>query len=281
MDTFNTQKDTLQFTQSNLQDFLDCPRRFQLKTLDKRSWPAAYSLPILEHEIFVELGNQFHVLSHQFFSGVSPVQILSTIEDSRLIEMWDKFLPFAQSLYNLPHYSEQILAVDYHGTRLAAKYDLVVQHPDLSYQIIDWKTSAKPPSAETLLDRVQTYLYPLVFLLGSSDLFSSSQLEPAQIRLSYWYPLAAEPEICFHFSPDAYNEASTKIKKLLVEIDALQSGTVVFPLTDELSRCQFCPFRSLCGRGDQAGLDNELEIFNDDDLSEWNLDDDQIIELEF
>jgi len=33
-----------------------------------------------------------------------------------------------------------------------------------------------------------------------------------------------------------------------------------FPLTDDLSRCRFCAYRSLCGRGAEAGHVAEADL---------------------
>jgi len=64
---------SLQINQSNLQDFLDCPRRFQLKVIQGLSLPAAYSEPIGYFEKATLLGNRFHLICQQFFSGIDPV----------------------------------------------------------------------------------------------------------------------------------------------------------------------------------------------------------------
>ena len=46
-----------QFSPSSLQDFNDCPRRFQLKYLENLSWPAPSAEPALEYEEYLQLCN--------------------------------------------------------------------------------------------------------------------------------------------------------------------------------------------------------------------------------
>ena len=41
---------TFQFSQNSLQDYVDCPRRFQLRYLLRQPWPAVESEPLSEYE---------------------------------------------------------------------------------------------------------------------------------------------------------------------------------------------------------------------------------------
>ncbi len=70
-----TLPDDFVFTQNNLQDFVDCPRRFQLKYLLKMAWPAPISEPIEENDHLIQLGSQFHQMVHQFFLGIPEEKI--------------------------------------------------------------------------------------------------------------------------------------------------------------------------------------------------------------
>ena len=49
-----------QFSQSSLQDFETCPRRFELRYLQRLSWPAIESEPIQVAERLAQLGADFH-----------------------------------------------------------------------------------------------------------------------------------------------------------------------------------------------------------------------------
>ena len=59
------------FSQNNLQDFVDCPRRFELKYLLKQDWPALVSEPIQEFEHLQILGLRFHTLVQQHLVGIT------------------------------------------------------------------------------------------------------------------------------------------------------------------------------------------------------------------
>ena len=70
-----------------------------------------------------------------------------------------------------------------------------------------------------------------------------------------------------------------RLRGLMDEIAARR----VFPLTEVVERCRYCPYRSLCDRGVEAGpLDEYADAGGDlDDLSAFTLDFDQIAEVEF
>jgi hypothetical protein len=55
-----------------------------------------------------------------------------------------------------------------------------------------------------------------------------------------------------------------------------------FPLADDERMCRFCAYRSLNDRGVEAGSLSEWdEDYDEPDLSDFNLDVDQIGEIEF
>jgi hypothetical protein len=73
-----TLSDSFSFTQSSLQDYLDCPRRFQLRHVLEQPWPAVESEPLLERERLTDLGRHFHLMAQRHTVGL-PVEQIATI----------------------------------------------------------------------------------------------------------------------------------------------------------------------------------------------------------
>ena len=61
--------DNFIFSANNLQDYLDCPRRFELKYILKQNWPAITSQPVQEMENKILMGNRFHLLGPSISLG--------------------------------------------------------------------------------------------------------------------------------------------------------------------------------------------------------------------
>jgi hypothetical protein len=49
-----------QFSQSSLQDYVECSRRFELRYIERLRWPALQSEPVLEQERHMQQGQRFH-----------------------------------------------------------------------------------------------------------------------------------------------------------------------------------------------------------------------------
>jgi len=272
---------SLQLNQSNLQDFLDCPRRFQLKVIEGLSLPAAYSEPIGKFEISTLLGNRFHLICQQFFSGIDPVLIENSLSDPDLQAMWDKFLPYGKSLLKYRFFPEPLLSISLLTHKLIAKYDLVVEINSEKYLIIDWKTASKKPSRSTLDKKLQTHLYPYIFSQTVNDLFPETPISPACIEMHYWYPLASEHKEIFPYSKDKNAEVKIDLEQIIGKINTYISEDVEFQLTDDKAVCQYCVFRSLCNRGTSAGSFEKSPSIEHEDLKNVQFDIDQVSEIEY
>lgn len=274
-------RNPVQLSQSNLQDFLDCPRRFELRYIQEASWPAVLSEPPTRFEELTELGDRFHKLCNQFFIGIDPASIKSSIPQSELEELWDHFVPYAESLADNKHFTEQILRTTLNGYILVAKYDFVTCLPDESFLIVDWKTSTKKPDRSALASRVQTNLYPYIFYESYRDLFDKPQPHPRQISLQYWYLNSPEPEEIFPYSKDRHQRIKEQLSSIISRIDSFRNSEISFPLTEDLNLCRICNFRSLCERASSVGsiaLDADYE---NEDLSNTHFNLDLINEIEF
>ncbi len=267
--------------QASLQAYIECPRRYELGYLNEAQWPAAHSSPLSKYETLTELGNRFHQLCQQFFLGLDPQQIASTISDPKVSDLWETFLPYGKTLLPYQTISEQILRIPYQGHYLVAKFDLIVRLSENDYLIIDWKTSSKKPPRTILANRAQSFLYPFIFQHGGRDLFSADSISPSQIKLQYWYPLAETPEENFPYSQKAHQDVSQRISDLIKQIENNHSADGKFALTEDQEKCVHCQYRSFCERGHlahpvPAGADLECE-----DLSNVHFDLDLINEIEF
>ena len=145
------------FSQSSLQDYVDCNRRFQLRYVEQLQWPAVESAPVLENERRQIQGQQFHRMLHQYFLGLPLDKINSMAVNSgseNLARWWDHFNSAkSTSLANLETrkasdsslFPEQTLSAPLGGNRIMAKYDLIAISEGRA-TIYDWKTTHKRPT---------------------------------------------------------------------------------------------------------------------------------------
>src|ERR1700690_4276177 len=138
------------FSQSSLQDYADCPRRFELRYIDQLSWPAVDSEPVVENERRQIEGQIFHRLVQQYLLGVPSANLAPMANTPNLVRWWNNFKKEFVGLGEL--YPELTLSSPIGNHRLVAKYDLVaVQNNQAT--LYDWKTYAKRPRDEWMSAR--------------------------------------------------------------------------------------------------------------------------------
>jgi len=274
-----------QFSQGSLQDFADCPRRFQLKYIEQLAWPAVEAEPALENENHLQQGAAFHRLVQQYLLGV-PVEKLTLIaeRDANLGRWWENFLNSTKDLEGFgdhprlrchPEFSLSTPIEDY---RLVGKYDLL-SLVDSKFIIYDWKTSRKQPKREWIAANLQTRVYPYLLVEAGAYLNNQQPIEPTQIEMVYWFANFPAAPLKFPYSPQQYNEDRDFIRSLIDGIKSLDEAPA--PLTDNVKRCRFCVYRSLCNRGVEAGPFDELDVEEAQDSFDIELDFEQIAEIEF
>jgi CRISPR/Cas system-associated exonuclease Cas4 (RecB family) len=275
-------------SQSNLQDYVECQRRFQLRYLLHQAWPAVEAEPYLENERRMDQGARFHNIVRQFLVGVPQAQISLSIKGDEVMELWwDHFQKAVcggnlEIIYekSIQHLEEVSLSVPVGSFRLIAKYDLLIIQPKDKVFVFDWKTSRNHPKRRWLADRMQTHVYPFVLVGALSGLLAGRQVDPGQIEMVYWFTNQPDQPERFLYDQRSYEEDTRFLSNLISTIH--QKTEPVFPLTLEIKRCLYCTYRSLCNRGVTAGdlqhLDGELEK---EAIEEISIDFDQIGEIEF
>ena len=260
------------FSQQNLQDYSDCRYRFLLKYIHGVEWPAVESEPVLLQEARMELGQQFHRLVQQNFSGVDQSLLSAQIESPELAAWWQEYTALDLSTLPGEKYAEKTISVPFNGYRLTAKYDLLVIDSGQKFTIYDWKTSEFLPKATNLLGRLQSIVYP--FVLRKSITGQAETVETMkEIEMIYWYPAHPTRPINFHYSNDRYQQDEELLSGLVDEI--INNGEGWFEKTNEQSRCRYCSYRSHCGRGINAGvIEPGSEEFPDE--SAFDLDFDEL-----
>ncbi len=273
--------DDFRFSQANLSDFTQCRRRFQLRHLQKVNWPALETEPALENERRMQRGARFHRMVRQHLLGI-PAEALSplTASDPDLAGWWENYLANAPAGIEGPFYPEQGLTGEVDGYRLAARYDLLVVQPEGGAVIIDWKTNQKHPKREWLRDNLQTRVYPYLLVQAGAHLNEEQAFSPEQVEMVYWFAGFPDQPHRFPYSQAQYEEDGDYLAALVRQIAGLEADA--FLLTEEVKRCQFCVYRSLCDRGVRAGSLDEVEADLDfDPEAELDIDFDQIAEIAY
>jgi CRISPR/Cas system-associated exonuclease Cas4 (RecB family) len=243
-------------SQSSLQDYYDCPRRFELRYLQRLAYPAIETEPALENEKHQKEGEYFHRLIQQHLVGIPAEQVGKLANTDNLQKWWNNFLGFRNLQDFGSLYPEITLSAPLGKFRLVAKYDLIVIDKDRA-TIFDWKTYRKRPKNEMLHTRWQTRVYRALLAQAGAHFNHGKPFAPEQIEMIYWFAnFPAEPAQ-FIYKTDQYKRDWDALTKIANEI----TGASDFPKTDQVSKCSYCPYRSYCNRGIRAGdaADTELE----------------------
>jgi hypothetical protein len=269
-----------QFSQGSLQDFEDCPRRFLLRHIEGRPYPAPEAEPIRENERRKERGTRFHELLCQEQSGVPREAIRRQAKsDEKLQLWWDRYVgrePVGEAAQT---YAEISLEGTIAGYPLVATYDLIAERPDGTFEIFDWKTAQYRPGRSDLASRLQTKVYPYLLARAGTVLRGGEAPAPEQIKMTYWFARHPDDPETFEYSEYNFEVDEEHLQDRIGKILARTERTH-FEKTSDTTHCRFCTYRSHCGRGAQAGNLEDGETYLEETESvEPDLD--EVEEIEF
>jgi hypothetical protein len=271
------------FTQSNLQDYVDCPYRFFMKHILRIKWPALVVDDALEFEERSQTGARFHRLIQQYLLGVPEDRLAEMAEDDHnpeVINWWEDFLKVIPPLLDGQRSVETILSTHAFGQRLLAKYDLVLAKQDGSLTVFDWKTSRIKAKKEWLQDRIQTRLYCWMLVQAGTALAGQNAVKPEQATMHYWFTASPEAPVTLPYSASAYEKDHAYFRGMIEEILGKTEGE--FIRTSDTRKCKYCVYRSHCDRGIEAGDLDSYEDFDEEAAgSALDIDFDEIEEIEF
>ncbi len=263
---------TFAFSQSSLQAFDDCARRFWLAYVQQLPWPAVEASPVQEYERLARLGAMFHLLVQRAEIGLDPEQLALELEPPlagwfaaylrhRPTDLPTEFVEIEHTLSVPFALDPSISSVANAGYRLAAKYDLIAVDRAGRVVIIDWKTTRQRTDPGTLAQRLQSTVYPYVLVEASKGL-PWGPIQPEQVEMRYWFTAAPAQPVIFRYDSAQHAANHARLQQLLREILAGARAEDYPKVPDtEINRkrfCSYCIYRSRCNRGVAAGELDEL-----------------------
>jgi hypothetical protein len=262
------------FSQSSLQDYNDCPRRFQLRYIEHLQWPAVETEPTLENERRQQEGQVFHRLVQQHIIGIPVEKLASQASTPNLARWWENYCKHPPDLTGYAQYTELTLSAPLGlNFRLLAKYDLIAIRPGSGIIIYDWKTYLRRPPDERMAARWQTRVYRALLVEAGAHLNANASIQSEQVTMLYWYAEYPAEPACFPYSTPQYNRDRGALLALVEEISSASD----FPKTDDEQICSYCVYRSYCERKITAAVDDFLEA----ELAEPVINLEQIQEIDF
>lgn len=265
------------FSQSSLQAYAECPRRFQLHYVLRVRWPAAHEGSSRAWERRARLGAAFHRLVQQHLLGIELAKLTAAAAQAGVAQWWDAYVSCPP--HDIPpiRWVELSLRVPIGSHALAARYDLVAVEPRQRAVIVDWKTAEAPPKREQLAARMQTLVYRYVLAEAGAEVNEGQRLAPEQVELVYWFAGQPQQTERLAYGAAGHAAAGQRIRSLVAEIAALDVPT--WPLTSRTECCRSCSYQTLCGQ--EAGLITEEEVEDELEAELLELDLEQIAEIAF
>ena len=239
------------FNAHSIQDFLRCPRRFELKYILNQSWPAPISEPVLEYENRMRLGTDFHHIVHQYLSGIDAEKLKQLSLSQELNYWFVNFQKFFTS-HKFNHYSSEIsITLPFQENIIKAVIDFVGVNEEDQLIIAEWKTSEFLPKKEIISNTVQSILYPYMIYECRKNIFPDINIDHEDIEMIYWFPNYPEILIDLKYSQEKHDLNHRYLADIINRIQNTRSDA--FNKTENLKICSYCEFRSLCERGIQPG----------------------------
>ncbi|MEZ4700386.1 MAG: PD-(D/E)XK nuclease family protein [Rhodothermales bacterium] len=241
------------FSAHNLQTFVDCERRFELQYLDRMTWPAIPAHPPLAYEQLMADGRRFHRMVEQDLLGAAVLEPTAA-DTPEVADWWENYGMYDPAgEVEGERFIERMLVgtIGSGGPTLVAQYDLIVWNGEAAV-IFDWKTSRQPPQRARLLERMQTRVYRYLLASSGAALTGGTPIPPEAVQMVYWFARYPEEPVVVGYDSDTFRQDERYLTELVDRIAAgRQEGR--FPLTEDERLCQYCTYRSFCGRGAAAG----------------------------
>ena len=227
------------FSQSSLQDYHDCEKRFLLRYIERLAWPSIEVEPVLENERRQIEGQRFHRLVQQHLSGI-PVEKLTNLAGTfPLSQWWQNYLHSDLQLEGNILYPETTLIASLGDHKITAKYDLIAIDGE-KIRIFDWKTYHKRPNESTMQLRYQTRVYCWLLATIAPILTNYQEFDPGNIEMIYWFANFPSQPIKLAYSESQFDKDRQHLEKLIKRIDLQRE----FKITEDESKCRFCVYRS-------------------------------------
>ena len=226
-------RDLLRLSQAHLNLLSICPPKFQQVYVD-----CLGSLPVPEWQDSIQWGSRFHLLMQQRELALPIESLLATDTEldrslKALIQAAPELLDRESNVWREAEHSRTFVIERFLFTVV---YDLIIAWGDRA-TIFDWKTYRQPPKSKNLENNWQTRLYLYV-------LAETSEYEPEQIQMTYWFVKSGEPSsMTINYSQSQHQQASRELKDLLTNLKAwlqnYQQFQTDFP---HHSNCEHCLF---------------------------------------
>ena len=235
----------MRLSQGQLNLLERCPRQFQHTYLQQLNSPLDP-----KYQEGQTLGSRFHRLMQQHTMGL-PID--SFLQQHAQLKSWmTAFSEAAPEIFTQKansetfHDSEHYRTLQVENYLLTVIYDLLIADNSTA-QILDWKTSPKPPNKRNLEKNWQTRLYLYV-------LAETSEYPPENISMTYWFVQSeGKPQnIKFNYNSAAHEQTAKKLNQLLSKLtDWLEryQHKEQFPQVSlSNSSCELCNFTTRCDR---------------------------------
>jgi hypothetical protein len=233
-------------SRSKLATFLVCQRRFQLRFVNRMSWPTE---PLDERvQASLARGRQFHRLLERHFMSL-PV-MAEAMADAPLRQWWTVFQNSGPTLPDGHLLPEIGLTVPVADHMLTGRFDLLIVGEDTGApfaHVFDWKTTPAGREGDMRQDW-QTRLYCAMLAEGGGAFLPDGRSpDPDDIAITYWHVTNPDEPRIVHYDRSWHAQNWAEIKHLIVQIQQMM-GTEVWPLTDDWTSCRHCPYQAYCGR---------------------------------
>jgi hypothetical protein len=233
-----------QWSATSLKSYLQCKRQYYYNYIAKIKEhtitlkPQNYEVGSIIHdalEAAVKNNSLNKEFVNNFFASYQKSNPYLVLE----LELWkkklEKFYEFEQIRANNGIVIDEVekpFSLQYNGITIKGKIDRIDKYPDGSYEILDYKTSSS-----LKIDTLKNYEESNDFQL---EFYYLSQKDKMIKNVAY-YTLS-----------DCSIKGEVVLKEKLELLDmyfkTLHTKQVNFKMTDELSNCQFCTYKTICQR---------------------------------
>ncbi len=224
-------------SQSTLNLWQSCPRKFQHQVLDRLHLPSGSNAQM-------ELGSRFHLLMQQRELGLDISGLAAS--DPQLQTWVGAFENNPPVMITGDRFPEHLRTYkSFESYILTAIYDLLILGTDRA-QILDWKTHNKPLSPMVLQTSWQTRLY--LYLLAET-----SNYLPEQLSMSYWFANTGTT-VAIAYSSQDREQTQQELSQILREMKESELSNYFPQLPEGSLACNQCEFKYRCERSPTINL---------------------------